>query len=51
MAKRLIEHFLAKTATMEERFEKGKALREKSPRLQLGEYIPSAKRPDPVALL
>jgi uncharacterized protein (DUF2252 family) len=37
--------------TMEERMAAGKALREKVPRTAHGEYVPAARRPDPVEFL
>jgi len=51
MSKKLLEHFQSKTISIEERMEKGKALRAKFPRLKMGEYKPSAKRADPISIL
>jgi uncharacterized protein (DUF2252 family) len=51
MAQELLNHFQSKRLSIEERMAAGKALRAKFPRLQQGEYKPSAKRADPVAIL
>lgn len=44
-------HFKEQRKTIEERIAEGKALRMKFPRISQGNYKPSAKRADPVALL
>ena len=51
MAQELLNHFQSKRLTIEERMAAGKALRIKYPRINQGEYKPSAKRADPVAIL
>jgi uncharacterized protein (DUF2252 family) len=51
MSTSLIQHFQSSKQSIEQRFEKGKALRVKFPCLMHAEYNPSAKRPDPVAIL
>jgi uncharacterized protein (DUF2252 family) len=44
-------HFTEQRKTIEERIAEGKALRVKFPRINQGNYKPSAKRADPVAFL
>ena len=44
-------HFKEHRKTIEERIAEGKALRVKFPRIDQGNYKPSAKRADPVAFL
>ncbi len=51
MARKLLKHFQSKQRSVEERMEKGKKLRSKFPRLKQGEYKPSKKRTDPIAIL
>jgi uncharacterized protein (DUF2252 family) len=51
MSKKLLEHFQSKTLSIEERMEKGKALRAQFPRLKMGDYKPSRKRADPISIL
>jgi uncharacterized protein (DUF2252 family) len=51
MAKKLLKRFTANQRTVEERMEAGKALREKHPRADLGNYSPPNKRADPVSIL
>src|SRR6478736_3154443 len=51
MSKKVLDHFQSKTLSVEERMDKGKALRVKFPRTQMGEYKASAKRVDPIAVL
>jgi len=51
MAKKLLKHFQAKQRSVEERMEAGKKLRKKFPRIKQGEYHPSKKRTDPIAIL
>lgn len=51
MTTKLLKHFKAKQRTIEERMEAGKKLRAKHPRIKQGNYKPSAKRADPVAIL
>jgi uncharacterized protein (DUF2252 family) len=51
MAKQLLEHFQSKILSAEQRKEVGKAIRKKVPHSQLGNYKPTAKRADPVAIL
>src|SRR5688572_28934558 len=47
----LIETFMARRPSTEEREAAGKALREKVPRASHALYKPSADRPDPVSIL
>jgi uncharacterized protein (DUF2252 family) len=47
----LLVHFRSRHKSVEERILAGKALRKKYPRIRQGEYKPSAKRADPVAIL
>jgi uncharacterized protein (DUF2252 family) len=47
----LLSHFQSQHKSVEDRIAAGKALRKKFPRIQQGEYKPSAKRTDPVAVL
>ena len=47
----LLNHFKSKPKTIEERFQLGKELRKKFPRIALGEYKPAADRADPVSIL
>ena len=51
MKPELLNHFQSKHKSVEERIADGKALRKKFPRLEHGEYKPSSKRTDPVAVL
>jgi uncharacterized protein (DUF2252 family) len=51
MSKKILKHFKSKTKTIEERIAEGKALREKFPRINQGNYKPSGKRDDPVSIL
>jgi uncharacterized protein (DUF2252 family) len=51
MSKKLIHHFQSERLSVEERITAGKALREKFPRIKLGEYEPAANRADPVSIL
>ena len=51
MATKVLTHFTTKPKSIDERIEAGKKLRMKQPIHQLGEYKPSAKRKDPVAIL
>src|SRR5512137_1254157 len=51
MEPKIIDHFKSKPKTIEERLAAGKAMREKFPRIKQGDYIPSAKRADPVSIL
>lgn len=51
MATKVLTHFTTKPKSIDERIEAGKKLRLKQPIHQLGEYKPSAKRKDPVAIL
>jgi len=51
MAKDLLRHLQAKQRSVEERMDAGRALREKLPRKNQGDYMPSQKRADPVAIL
>jgi len=51
MAQKVLTHFTSKPKSIEERIEAGKALRHKQPISELGDYSPSVKRQDPVAIL
>ncbi len=51
MATNVITHFTNKPKSIVKRIEAGKALGENHPIVQRGEYTPSAKRVDPVAIL
>lgn len=51
MASELLTHFQTKQKSIEERMDAGKALRQKFPRRKQGDYKPSNKRSDPVAIL
>lgn len=46
-----ISHFRSKLKTVEQRISAGKALRKKTPIEHLGDYMPTAKRSDPVSIL
>jgi uncharacterized protein (DUF2252 family) len=47
----LLNHFKSKPITIEERFQLGKELRKKFPRIAQGEYKPAPDRVDPVSIL
>jgi uncharacterized protein (DUF2252 family) len=47
----LLNHFKSKPQTIEERFQLGKELRKKFPRIAQGEYKPAPDRADPVSIL
>ena len=47
----LLNHFKSKPTTIEERFQQGKELRKKFPRIAQGEYKPAPDRADPVSIL
>ncbi len=47
----LLNHFKSKPTTIEERFQLGKELRKKFPRIAQGEYRPAPDRADPVSIL
>ena len=47
----LLNHFTSKPETIEKRFQLGKELRKKFPRIAQGEYKPSPDRADPVSIL
>jgi hypothetical protein len=51
MATKVLTHFTSRPKSIEQRIEAGKALRLKQPIDQLGDYLPPAKRKDPVAIL
>ncbi|MCU0358786.1 MAG: DUF2252 domain-containing protein [Cyclobacteriaceae bacterium] len=51
MARELLKHFQTKQKSVEERMDAGKALRQKFPRSKQGDYTPSNKRSDPIAIL
>jgi len=51
MAQLLLQHFQSTRLSVEARIEKGKALRNKFPRMRQAEYKPSAERKDPVSIL
>ena len=47
----LLNHFKSKPTTIEERFQQGKELRKKFPRIAQGEYKLASDRADPVSIL
>ena len=47
----LLHHFKSKPKTIEERYQLGKELRKKIPRISQGEYEPAHDRVDPVSIL
>ena len=47
----LLNHFKSKPTTIEERFQQGKELRKKIPRIAQGDYKPAPDRADPVSIL
>src|SRR6187397_2688849 len=47
----LLNHFTSKPETIEKRFQLGKELRKKFPRIAQGEYRPAPDRADPVSIL
>src|SRR6187399_3028665 len=47
----LLNHFTSKPTTIEERFQQGKELRKKFPRIAQGEYKLASDRADPVSIL
>jgi uncharacterized protein (DUF2252 family) len=47
----LLNHFKSKPETIEKRFQLGKELRKKFPRIAQGEYKPAPDRADPVSIL
>lgn len=51
MEKNLLQHFQSKLRSVEDRIAEGKALREKFPRIEQGDYEPAANRADPVSIL
>jgi len=51
MKKSLFVHFRSKHKSVEERIVAGKALRKKLPPIEQGDYKPSGKRADPIAIL
>ena len=51
MTQLLLQHFQSTQLSVEARIEKGKALRNKFPRIRQAEYKPSAERRDPVSIL
>lgn len=51
MAKTLLSLFQSKVKTVEDRLAAGKKLRSKFPRIRQGDFRPSKKRPDPIAVL
>jgi uncharacterized protein (DUF2252 family) len=51
MKQSLLEHFHSKQESIEERIDKGKALRKKIPRLLHADYKPSSDRIDPISIL
>jgi uncharacterized protein (DUF2252 family) len=51
MSTELLNHFLSKQLSVEERIAVGKDLRKKFPRINQGEYNESADRTDPVSIL
>jgi uncharacterized protein (DUF2252 family) len=51
MDEKILDHFTSIPKTIEERMAAGKALRVKFPRINQGDYKPSARRADPVSIL
>jgi uncharacterized protein (DUF2252 family) len=51
MDKQTITYFKSKPKTIEERFAEGKALRDKFPRKEQGDYKPDTNRVDPISIL
>ncbi|MBL7903130.1 MAG: DUF2252 domain-containing protein [Bacteroidia bacterium] len=51
MPSKILNHFLSKALSIDERIEKGKALRAKLPRAKLGEFKADPKRSNPVSIL
>ena len=51
MEEKLLTHFQSNPKSIEERIAEGKALREKFPRSEQGNYQPAADRADPVSIL
>jgi uncharacterized protein (DUF2252 family) len=51
MSKKLLDHFHSKRLSVEERITEGKELRNKFPRINLGEYKTADNRADPVSIL
>jgi uncharacterized protein (DUF2252 family) len=51
MDEKLLSHFQSKHKSIEERIAEGKALREKFPRNEQGNYTPAPNRADPVSIL
>src|SRR5262247_1468482 len=47
----LVESFMMKRPSTDQRFAAGKALRQRVPRASHAEYVPRANRPDPIAIL
>jgi uncharacterized protein (DUF2252 family) len=51
MDENLLSHFQSKPKSIEERIAEGKALREKFPRNEQGNYLPAPDRTDPISIL
>jgi uncharacterized protein (DUF2252 family) len=51
MNQQTISYFKSKPKTIEERFAEGKALRDKFPRMEQGDYKPDPNRTDPISIL
>jgi uncharacterized protein (DUF2252 family) len=51
MDENLLNHFQSKPKSIEERIAEGKALREKFPRNEQGNYLPAPDRTDPISIL
>ena len=51
MDNNLLQHFQSKLRSVEDRIADGKALREKFPRIEQGEYTPATNRIDPISIL
>ena len=47
----LVESFMMKRPSTDQRFAAGKALRQRVPRASHAEYVPRANRPDPISIL
>lgn len=51
MSTKLLNHFLSRHLSVDERLAKGKSLRDRFPRKKAGEFAPAPNRPDPVSIL
>jgi len=51
MVNKLLPHFQSEHESVQERIARGKALREKFPRIEQGKYTTATNRADPVSIL